>query len=548
MKNLTPIALLFVTVSLSAQETDGQSPEIAPEIDPITAEVFADDIVVPDTPGPDLTQELATAGDEEPVEEPAAEQIHEAPNLDQTVPVAADTVEDEVPAETATPAAELLTVQMPPDATAEEELIYQYTRYRELMSNGVYDEADSVAKRVVELAIEVKGSQSIEFAKALTNLAIVQHRNEQFDAAQQNFQGAIEIIEDTEDRLAGQLINPLKGLGASQLESGRPDLAGSTFRRAVHVTHVNEGPHNLDQIDILESLAESNLRLGSMEDARHIQDIIYGLNERAYVGNMLALVPSLMRRASWQHRAGFINDERTTLRRAIRIIELNTSKDDLQLVDPLTRLGQSFFYLDLSGSQSSYASYSVSTGEIHFKRALRIASENPDANWEMIANTSLALGDYYMFQGNEQRARKVYVAAWQNLSADEERLAYRKIALEQTVTLRETPMPQYVSAPSTAAPTGQEVPFLQGNITIEYQVSTRGRATKLKIVEAQPAAFTDMQRLVQREMRTRIYRPRFVDAVPTTTEHQLLIHQFYYQQADLDALQDATAAAEKDES
>ena len=535
MKNLTLIVLLFVDFSLSAQETDGQSLENAPQIDPITAEVFADDIVVPNSPV------------QEPVEEPEAEQVHEAPSLDQTVPVAAD----EVPAEDDvddSAAEDLLTVQLPPDATAEEELIYQYNRYRELMGNGVYDEADSVAKRVVELAIEVKGPRSIEFAKALTNLAIVQHRNEQFDAAQQNFQGAIEIIEDNEDRLDGQLINPLKGLGASQLDAGRPDLAGTTFRRAVHVTHVNEGPHNLDQVDILESLAESSLRLGSIEDARHIQEIISGLNERAHVGNMLALVPSLMRRASWQHRAGFIHDERITLRRAIRIIELNASKDDLQLVDPLTRLGQSFFYIDVSGTQSSYASQSISTGEIHFKRALRIASENPEANWEMIANTSLALGDYYMFQGNEQRARKVYVAAWQNLSAGEERLAYRKTALEQNVTLRETPLPQYISDPSTAAPTGQEVPLLQGNITIEYQVSARGRASNLKIVEAQPAAFTDMQRLVQREMRTRIYRPRFVDAVPTTTENQLLIHQFYYQQADLDALQEATAAADKDDS
>ena len=114
------------------------------------------------------------------------------------------------------------------------------------MSERVYDEADTVAKRVVELAIKEKGAQSNEFAKALTNLAIVQHHTRQYEAAQQNFETAIEIIEDNEDRLNAQLVNPLKGLGASQLESGRPDLAKQTFGRAVHVTHVNEGPHNLD--------------------------------------------------------------------------------------------------------------------------------------------------------------------------------------------------------------------------------------------------------------------------------------------------------------
>jgi tetratricopeptide (TPR) repeat protein len=130
----------------------------------------------------------------------------------------------------------------------------------------------------------------------------VQHRNKQFDAAQQNFESAIDIIEDIEDRLNHRLINPLKGLGAAQLEGGRPDLAMQTFGRAIHVTHVNEGPHNLDQIEILESLAETNVRLGNIEDAREMHDKIYLLHRRRYEDDQLALIPSLMRRAEWQSR------------------------------------------------------------------------------------------------------------------------------------------------------------------------------------------------------------------------------------------------------
>jgi tetratricopeptide (TPR) repeat protein len=142
-----------------------------------------------------------------------------------------------------------------PEATPEDELVANFELFKQLMKDNVFDEADTVAKRVVELALRLKGPQSSEFAKALTNLAIVQFQTEQYTAAQQNFESAIEIIEDNEDRLNVQLVNPLKGLGAAQLESGRPDLASRTFQRAVHVTHVNEGPHNLDQIDLLESIA-----------------------------------------------------------------------------------------------------------------------------------------------------------------------------------------------------------------------------------------------------------------------------------------------------
>ena len=210
----------------------------------------------------------------------------------------------------------------------EEELLAQFRRFQELMANDSIDEADSVAKRVVELAIRTSGPDSTDTAKALTNLAIVQQRTEQYDAAIQNYEGAVEIIEEKTDRLDAMLINPLKGLGATQLANGRPDQAILTFGRAVHITHVNAGPHNIDQVELLESLAETNLILGEVDQARNVHELIYNLNERHYRANMLDLIPSLERRARWQHRTGYYNDERATYRRIIRILEEKHGKED----------------------------------------------------------------------------------------------------------------------------------------------------------------------------------------------------------------------------
>ena len=525
MKKLTPIALLFLGANLAAQDQ-------AREIDPVAADITTDSIVMPDTPPPDL----------DPIIEPeiAEDQIHGAPEQDQVVPVAADEQETQEAAAT--------TDALPPewaDETDEEELSRQFDRYMELMKDGVYDEADSVAKRVVELAIKVKGVSSNDFARALTNLAIVQHHTQEYDAAQQNFESAIEIIEDNGDQLDAQLVNPLRGLGASQLEGGRPDKASTSFRRAVHVTHVNEGPHNLEQIDILESLSETHLRLDSIDDAKHMQDIIYALNEREYAQNAIGIIPALMRRATWQLRAGFVYDQRVTLRRAVRIIESDGGKNDMRLVDPLTQLGQSYFYVDTSGEQS-YVTHSIVTGETHFKRALRIASENPDANWEMIATTSLSLGDYYMFLGNVQQADRIYRAAWTDLSHNDAQQAYRREHLEHYAVLRSGPVPEYVSPPGDEPKTGQEIPFLQGSITIRYDISTRGRASNMKIVEAHPREFLDMQLLTQRELRRRIFRPEYDNAVAVSTDDQVLVHRFFYRQADLDAL--LAAAVESEET
>ena len=481
MNKLTTLALLFLATTVVAQETDP------------------------------------------PLEEaPVAQE----PTLDQVVPVAED---------------EQMTVELPPELSPEDELIEQYTRYLQLMKDGVFDEADSVAKRVVELALEVKGPRSTDFAKALTNLAIVQHQTKQYDAAEQNFQSAIEIIEDNEDQLNAQLVNPLKGLGASQLESGRPDKATDTFQRAVHVTHVNKGPHNLDQIKLLESLSESQLRMGSIDDAKHIQDIIYALNERAYADNAVDMLPSLMRRADWQHRAGFINDQRTTLRRAVRIIETVYGREDMRLVEPLTQLGQSFFFVDISGSSAGTAA-SLTTGETHFKRALHIAKSDPDANWEMVADTSLALGDYYNVMGNVQQAQRIYAAAWIDLGDADNRLDYRREHLEKFVVLRSYPLPTTAHRLTEKNKGGNDDPLLQASVTFRYDVTERGRVENVKVVDANPPEFIEVHHRASREIRRRIYRPRYTDGQPVSTEGQIVEHTFFYRQDELTALRKSNAA------
>ncbi len=345
------------------------------------------------------------------------------------------------------------------------------------------------------------------------------------------------IIEENEDRLNQQLINPLKGLGASQLAGGRPDLASDTYQRAIHVTHVNEGPHNLDQVDLLESLAEVNLRLGLIDDARQLQDKIYDLNLRYATSDIMALVPTLMRRAAWQHRAGLIYDERTTYRRIIQIIEDEGGDDDLRLIEPLTELGRSYFFVDMSGA-TTYQAGTVTSGEIYFKRAKRIADENEESGWDLVADTTLALGDYYMFQGNDQRARRVYVEAWEFLSAEEDRLERRQNELETPKLLRYRDIPEFVGseneATSRASP---EEDILQGRISLAYVVSARGRVDGLKIVEAQPAGFTPMLDSVQRELRRRVFRPIFSEGEPAESSEQLFTHRFFYTAQDLEAVQ-----------
>ena len=430
---------------------------------------------------------------------------------------------------------------MVPELTDEELLEREFANYRELLNNNVLDEADASAKRIVEIAIRLKGAKSVETANALVNLGIVQYRSRQFEAAQQNFAASVEIIEENEDRLSLRLVNALKGLGAAQLDNGQPDLANKSYRRAVHITHVNEGPHNLNQLELLDSLAEIHLRLGNWDEAKTISDRIYALNIRRHGDDQLGLVPFLMRRASWQEKAGFVGDAQITYRRTIRIIEKNVDRHDIQLIGPLIGLGHSIAY----GRSIAYGYVSnaqtgseapIVSGEIYFKRALRIANVHPESNWKLVARSTLALGDYYTYSKNYRRSRATYKKAWKLLSEDDSRLQYRQDQLEQAVPIHERSLPQYATTGATRGNSTTANQLLTASITLGYAVTTRGDVSEATIIQADPAEFTDMHHDVLRKVRKRVYRPRHVEGRAVRSPEHVVTHSFLYQQADLDAL------------
>lgn len=443
--------------------------------------------------------------------------------LEQTVPVAD---EETLPEPTPEPL---------PDEVSEERLLAEFNRYRTLIQEGTLDEADIAAKRIVEMAIRVYGPRSRETANALNNLGIVQHSNGQFDAAIQNFTSSVEIIESVEDRLNDALVNPLKGLGAAQLGNGRPDQANKTFTRAAHITQVNEGPHNLDQIEILESIAETYIRMGDTKSAREILDRIHIINVKHFDKDPMGLLPSLMSRADWQHRAGYYADERTTYRRAIRIIESSSGKNSYMLVEPLRRLGQSFYFIDLSMATPQQQGL-LSTGEMYLKRAARLAEKAKDVPWRERAKARLALGDFYTYIGSQNRSRKNYKLVWEFLSTDEERIAQRTEWFGKPVAIRANRIP------TTAGDGSTRDELVTGKIIVDYSVSNHGRVREMR-TEAFPEEFTDMQRVVHREIRSRIHRPRIVDGAPVNSEDLRYEHEFSYIKADLDALRAAKIIA-----
>lgn len=415
-----------------------------------------------------------------------------------------------------------------------QELGRLFMLYRESLENEQYLEADTLAKRVVELSIKLNGLDSHDSAKAITNLAIAQHKTGDFESALRNFSSSIDIVERIDDRLSPALINPLQGLAATQAAVGRPDLAQETFQRAVHVSHVNEGPHNHDQVDTLESMAELYISMGEYDEAIDIQEHIFAIQSRNIEPTSIEMIPALEKRAKWQHRLQMYHRERVSWRQVINILERNYGKDDLRLIPPLKNLGRS--YLFVTPVEFDFQpDTSAASGETYLRRANRIADNNPDADWRVLQDTLLTLGDYYVVSGRPNRASRVYEESWQRLTEanDDEMLKYRRQNLEKPVVLQNIYPPKYYNSERTADGRPPPDSFSTGTISFSYTVNPNGRVANLKHVETQPPQIKDFGKTVSRSIRRLIYRPRIEDGDMVATPDVIFTHEFFYRPEDL---------------
>ena len=169
-----------------------------------------------------------------------------------------------------------------PRSEQAEELTRNLSLYNEAMTSRQYPEAEVLAKRVMEFSIVINGLESIESAHALSNLAFVQQRQEQYAPARLNFQAAIRSIEQVDGPLSAELIRPLQGLGETALAAGEIEGARLMFKRAVHISHVNDGPQNTAQIESLDAIAETYFAAGQVKVTLDIQSSIFALSARKF--------------------------------------------------------------------------------------------------------------------------------------------------------------------------------------------------------------------------------------------------------------------------
>jgi TonB family protein len=395
-----------------------------------------------------------------------------------------------------------------------------FREYRDLYDEGEYEGAIEAGKRVIVLSIEANGRDDLQTARGLTNLAIAQQKNEEYEAAVQNYEAALDIVERVESRLSKHLINPLRGLGNTYLEAGRPDEAIRVYDRAVHLTHVNYGPQNLEQADLLDALAESFVRLQDVEEASDIQDMSYQLYARRFGEESIEILPALQRRARWLNRLGLFGRERDVWNQAIDVIENEYGEDDLRLIEALNGLARTYLY-DIEPAISN-------RGEWALRRALEIAENHPETTPALVADSLIDSGNYHTLRGEAQKARRAYRQAWRVLSGDESLLAIRERRFAQPVQIRYARAPAYADEATnpTVNPVFRGREFDRGVVVANYTVNARGRTEEITVIESTPPGLMDTE--VKRAVRRMVFRPRYVDGQPVSTPDRTFRHRYAY--------------------
>ena len=169
---------------------------------------------------------------------------------------------------------------MATDPVVEDEIYRLLELYEDARTAGMLAEADMLAKKIVEISIQSYGRDSRGTATALTNLATLQSENSEYVAAIQNLSAAINIVERVENKLSMSLLYPLNEMGRLQMQAGQTDLAKKTWTRAIHISHVNLGPHNFEQVESLQAIERLLVASGKNRKARKVRRRIRELLSR----------------------------------------------------------------------------------------------------------------------------------------------------------------------------------------------------------------------------------------------------------------------------
>jgi tetratricopeptide (TPR) repeat protein len=363
----------------------------------------------------------------------------------------------------------------------------------ELVKQNRFEEALPLAEEIIPLTTAEFGSPSTELATALSNLAIVQRNLEDYEASKDTFLRAIDMYREVEGPYAESVISPLISLGANYRATGDYAQALGLFQEARTVNRRSFGLLNPDQVDIVYHIAATLASMQQYEEAQMQQEDALRLMERVYGTDTMEVLPYIYEYAEWLVSTFQFEPARVQYVRAMDIIRARDDEESIELVEPLTEIGNSYRVQKLAEGRGISA----------LKRALEIAEERRDEDPVALARVLRDIGDWYTAFSRIGATGEEYERAWQILGEVDNGEELREAWFaEPNYVLREYPSNRGLAEPG-------DPNAVEGYVRVIFDVDAAGEALNVRVLEADPPEFKDTTMV--RSIRRSRFRPRVVD-------------------------------------
>ncbi len=305
--------------------------------------------------------------------------------------------------------------------------------FRVAFDAGSYPQALPLARRVVELTSTRFGTESIELATPLINLATTLLRMKRLDEAFDQYSRAFELLEEQTHPVDARRIAPMQGIAAVLQAADRHEDAIVVLEEAIDVVRASEGFDSPAQFPLQWSLVESYEKTHRRQDADRIRLHIFHTAERAFGADDVRMVGPLCDLAEWYEKYGRHSGARVIYLRAVQLADRH-EPGNLDAIRPLRGLARTYRnkrLFDEAGVASTMSELPRSVARAGLpnfnaapaeegQRALQNAVQRLEATGEDGAlergQLLVELGDLHHLFGSPSRAMEAWSEAWGELS------------------------------------------------------------------------------------------------------------------------------------
>jgi hypothetical protein len=368
---------------------------------------------------------------------------------------------------------------------------------------------------------------------------------------------SVESAESLGGPYSADLAEPLAGLGQVYQAQNKHPQALDFFRRALHLSRINEGLYSANQLPVLQGMINSQLAMGQLDRVDENQDYRFRIQRRLYSSGDPSLLQATLEYSEWQ-RAAYLEglggdtylrllDMHDVHSREVERLEESGENTPMLIRHLRGRLRAEYLISQYEGERE--AEFQINIGndmaaqfammpdlemqrfamikKNNFRNGRRtleqivelLEEEEPQDTLEL-ARAKVALGDWLLWWDWMARALQSYEQAYEILEKDGEDSTDPDSLFADFVELPEERI--FHPAPISL------IPARQAHATVMFDISRLGRARDVEIVEIEPADSEGARISLFSMLREIRFRPSVVDGKVVEVDSVVREYNFEY--------------------